>query len=357
MPAISIIVPVYNVAQYLEQCIGCVFGQTFQDFEIIMVDDGSTDGSSELCDKIALTDSRIRVIHKANEGSGPTRTRGLIEAIGEYVAFADADDWFEPTMYQELYLLAQSTNADLVISAATSVFFDNNGKEIGKKTINCNEILFMSKEECRNGIMELFPTTTIFDVPWNKLYRRQVAVDNNLEFQRLRRCQDAVWNLDFYNHCSRVVSTSKAYYYYRENTQESTWLKFPKEYIDIQCFYFSHLRDILSSWGMYKGKIKQHYDTSFVLAIESCANMYDNPNWALNRAAKRDYVMRCMSRKEVRDFIPGAAIRKDCNEIFQLIKDCNVSAIMRRHRNERIKDAMRRNTVISTIWSIIKRLN
>lgn len=354
-PAISVVIPVYNVAKYLEQCVECVLKQTFQDFEIILVDDGSTDGSGALCDEIAGRDKRIRVIHKENEGSGPTRTRGLLEAKGEYVAFADADDYFVPTMYEELYKLGSAVKADLVISAATSVYFDKDGNEVGQNPIKCKEVHFNSLQQCREGVMELFPTTTIFDVPWNKLYRRSVAVENNLEFRRLRRCQDAVWNLDFYACCSRVVSTSKAYYYYRENTQLLVWRKFPKEYIDIQVFYFTHLRELLSSWGMYDGWVKEHYDSSFILALESCVNLFDNPNWHLTRSQQREYVKNCITRQEVTDFIPYASVRPDCQDLFSMIKSGNVSALMNRHHREVIKEKLRGNGFARYLWGIYKK--
>lgn len=351
IPKISAIIPVYNVVQYLEQCIDCVLNQTLQDFEVILINDGSTDGSGDLCDKLVYRDSRIRVIHKENEGSGPTRARGVLEATGQYIAFHDADDYFKPTLYEDLYNLAKSSNADLVISAAVSV--NPSGIE---HEISCKEVIYSAIEECRKGIMEFFPTSTIFDVPWNKLYKRTVATENNLTFKPLRRCQDAVWNLDFYAHCSRIVSTSKAYYYYRENTQESTWRKFPKDYLDIQIYYFTHLRELLSSWGMYNGWIKKHYDTSFILAIEGCAKMYDNPRWNMNRRERRDYVLDCISRPEVLEFIPGASIRKDQIDTFELIKNRDVSEIMRRHRVERFKDTIRQSRIFQIIWKTLKRM-
>lgn len=343
---ISIVIPVYNVEAYLEQCLECALAQTLQDFEIILVNDGSTDGSSAICDRYAEKDSRIRVIHKENEGSGPTRTRGMLEAKGEYLAFPDSDDWFEPTMYEDLYRLAKENDADAVFSAAYSVFYDDNAKQKRQTLIPCNEVVFTTKAECRKNAMQLFPTSTVFDVPWNKLYRRQLAVDNNLEFRTLRRCQDAVFNLDFYNCCERVVSTSKAYYYYRENTQSLVWSKFPKDYIDIQIFYHQHIKALMSEWGIYSGDIQRHYDNSFAIAVRGVLDFCFNPNWNYNKAQKFDYVCDILDKEYVQSefkqiqntvsdehkWLIGEALAKNYKQIFK--------AVCREHLTEQLKEKL-----------------
>ena len=95
-PKLSIIVPVYNVEQYLDKCIKSILNQTFKDFELILVDDGSIDNSGEICDEYAKKDSRVKVIHKKNGGLAAARNTGLIIARGDYVGFVDSDDWIEP---------------------------------------------------------------------------------------------------------------------------------------------------------------------------------------------------------------------------------------------------------------------
>ena len=94
-PMVSIIVPVYNTGQYLEKCLDSVLNQTYTNLQIILVDDGSKDGTSAMCDRIKSKDSRIEVIHKTNEGLGYTRNKGLEYAVGDYVTFLDSDDWFD----------------------------------------------------------------------------------------------------------------------------------------------------------------------------------------------------------------------------------------------------------------------
>ena len=116
MKTISVIIPVFNRLEKLKECVDSVLKQTIEDFEIILVDDGSTDGSEDLCDSYAEKDPRITTIHKENGGALSARKAGVAKASGEYVGFVDSDDWIEPQMYEQLYCLAAQNKADMVSS-------------------------------------------------------------------------------------------------------------------------------------------------------------------------------------------------------------------------------------------------
>lgn len=114
-PAVSVIVPVYKAEKYLHRCVDSLLAQTFTDFELILIDDGSPDSSGEICDAYAARDERVRVIHQTNGGVSAARQKGIDEAQGEYTIHADPDDWVEPTMLEELYRKAKEEDADIVI--------------------------------------------------------------------------------------------------------------------------------------------------------------------------------------------------------------------------------------------------
>ena len=114
-PKISVIVPVYKAEDYLHRCVDSILVQTFTDFELILVDDGSPDGSGVLCDKYAQIDKRVKVIHKENGGVASARQCGIDNACSEYTIHADPDDWVEPNMLEELYNKAKESKADMVI--------------------------------------------------------------------------------------------------------------------------------------------------------------------------------------------------------------------------------------------------
>ena len=283
---LSIIVPVYNAEKFIDRCMRSIYAQTFKDYEIILVNDGSKDNSAKICKKYAEKDDRVIFIDKENGGAGSARNAGIEKASGEYLAFPDVDDWFEPDMYEELYKKAKSGDFDMVFSGVNN--YTNFKWELKyRSTETCGDKEYFNKEDCRKNVMEFFPTTTIFDVPWNKLYKREVAIKNNVRFADTRRCQDAMFNIDFYNASDKIASVDKAFYNYIENTQEAVDRKFPKNYIDIVVIYCSHLKEILTGWNMYNGHIRTHYDTTFVLGVYSAINMFDNPKWGLNKKEKK----------------------------------------------------------------------
>ncbi|HDV0860284.1 TPA: glycosyltransferase, partial [Enterococcus faecalis] len=126
MPKISIIVPVYNVEKYLEKCVRSILAQTFTDFELILVDDGSPDSSGAMCDQFAEQDQRVKVIHKENGGLSDARNAGIEIATGEYLGFVDSDDYIADDMYELLYTNIVKEDADLSICGIYDVY---EGKE------------------------------------------------------------------------------------------------------------------------------------------------------------------------------------------------------------------------------------
>ena len=130
MNKVSIIIPVYNTKKYLEQCVFSIVEQTYQNIEILLVDDGSTDGTSDLCDEIAKKDSRVRVIHKTNGGAATARNLGIDEATGEYVMFVDSDDWLDTDAVENLVEHADKNNTDVIRFSYVREF---EGKQLVKK--------------------------------------------------------------------------------------------------------------------------------------------------------------------------------------------------------------------------------
>ena len=129
MAKISIITPVYKVEKYLRKCIDSILNQTFEDFELFIVDDGSPDSCGVIADEYEVKDKRVHVIHKENGGAPSARNAGIMQAEGEYFYFPDSDDWIEPTYLQELYELALRTEAQLVVSGYTMEYYENNRKQ------------------------------------------------------------------------------------------------------------------------------------------------------------------------------------------------------------------------------------
>lgn len=178
MPEISIIVPVYNVEEYLSRCIDSILNQTFTAFELILVDDGSTDNSGLICDEYKKIDSRIKVIHKENGGLSSARNSGLNIASGEYVAFVDSDDLIDRNMIELMINCANNNDADIV--SCSYIEFKNEMKLFGINNNNnkYKERSFSNLEALENYLLEYNDINRKIDtVVWNKIYRKKLFKD------------------------------------------------------------------------------------------------------------------------------------------------------------------------------------
>lgn len=353
-PELSIIVPIYNAEKFIDNCMRSIYAQTFTDYEIILVNDGSTDHSDEICRRYRDDDPRVTYIEKENGGAGSARNAGMDAAKGRFLAFPDVDDSFEPEMYAGLYALAESGDYDMVFSGVNYYHQEKDGGLVYSRTQNVKPLSFHSKDRCRENIMEFFPTTTIFDVPWNKLYKRSIITENKIRFTDIRRCQDALFNIDFFNCISSAASVDKAYYNYMENTAFDVQRKFPKNYIDITICYYRHLIEILSQWGVYRDDIKRHYDTSVVISVFGTMGMFDNPRWALSKAEKKQYVLSILEREDVQKMIKNADIREDSRWMYDIIRHKDYLSFMKYYKREKLKEKLRDNQLVMRLYHIAK---
>ena len=180
--AISIIVPVYNVEKYLNRCFDSILNQTFTDFELILVDDGSTDNSGIICYEYKTKDNRIKVIHKENGGLSSARNAGLDIARGKYIGFVDSDDFINKDMYKILFDTIQANNSDMVICD----YYKVNEDDINKfRNLKCNcENIKIKNLNNLESIDNLFLTGEKFIYAWNKLYKRELF--NDLRYEKGR---------------------------------------------------------------------------------------------------------------------------------------------------------------------------
>ena len=208
LPLISIIVPVYNVKAYLERCLDSICGQTYQNLEIIIVDDGSTDGSGEFCDEYARLDNRVKVIHQANGGQSVARNKGLSVAKGEFLGFVDADDWIDEDMYEFLYQLILKNHADI---AVCSHYIEKQGKTRARYSSGVKTVF--SRDE---AIRALVVDKRVRNYVWDKLFKRQLF--NGIQFPIGRLFEDiAVTYQAFYCSDKIVIEDRPKYHYVVHN--------------------------------------------------------------------------------------------------------------------------------------------
>lgn len=221
--AVSVIVPVYNVEKWLERCVISIMKQTLKEIEIILVDDGSSDASGELCDKLADADSRIKVIHNSNAGPSNARNNGMCVAKGEYLAFVDADDEVKLNMYEKMYELAHKDNEEADIVICNICCKSPQNEAIIEHHLSAT---YNGKDNIRVDILKRFYNGQISGLPspCNKLYRRHFLQQYCIEFDEHRvRAEDYFFNFYSLKNAVLIRTTNEAYYnYYQDNPNSIT---------------------------------------------------------------------------------------------------------------------------------------
>ncbi|MDO4414812.1 MAG: glycosyltransferase family 2 protein [Erysipelotrichaceae bacterium] len=209
MTEVSIIIPVYNAEKAIGRCIDSILTQEFTDFELILINDGSKDGSAAILDEYAAKDPRIQVIHKENSGVSATRNLGLEKAKGKYIQFLDADDWMTSDSTKLLYRAMKEDECDLVVAGFYRVVGDRVAR---KSSIDADKLL--SLREYSEYMMEN-PADYYYGVLWNKLYRADIIREHQIRMdEKLSFCEDFVFNLDYLLHVNKIRTLNVPVYYY-----------------------------------------------------------------------------------------------------------------------------------------------
>lgn len=216
MPVISVIVPVYNAEKYLRECLDSIVNQTYKNIEIILVDDGSTDGSGAICDEYADKDVRIKVYHIPNGGVSNARNLGIDNANGEYLMFVDSDDEVSRDCIEKLYCAIEYKEQDLVIGNFCDVY--ENRKIIQHENLS---IIGNLQDDYAN-------IRILLQGPWGKLYRSEILKKNKIRFRvDISLTEDQIFNYDFLKKASTYTLLQEPiyYYYHRKNESLSQGLK------------------------------------------------------------------------------------------------------------------------------------
>lgn len=204
-PEISIVVPVYNMERYLTQCVESILAQTFTNWELLLVDDGSTDNSGKMCDEWSKQDNRVKVIHKENTGQADSRNIALKNARGRYIGFVDSDDWIEPNMYETMYSVATQQDADIVICGYADEYVKR-----AEVYNNDNKTVIYTQDE---AIERLIYDNEIRSYLWDKLFRREILGD---EMPKGRIFEDYAIMPRWFANAKKIVSLHVPLYHYRQ---------------------------------------------------------------------------------------------------------------------------------------------
>lgn len=216
---ISVIIPVYNVEAYLEECIESLRNQSLKEIEMIFINDGSRDNSLSILEKYKKIDKRIKIINQTNSGPSNARNRGLQIAKGEYISFIDSDDWIDLEMFKEMYDNAKTNNSDVVICDMKMIGEDN---ELYIKGMQDNRKIF-NKKEIREIIYTSLLSNSQFNSMANKIYRKEIIKNNNIKLDsKIFYAEDWLLNMEFFKYCTKVTYINKCFYFYRRGHESSS---------------------------------------------------------------------------------------------------------------------------------------
>ncbi|MDV4150372.1 glycosyltransferase family 2 protein, partial [Clostridium sp. AL.422] len=243
MAKISVIVPVYNSEKCLGRCIDSILNQTYSDFELILINDGSNDKSLDIIKKYEALDRRVKVIDNKNNGVSKTRNIGITLAKGDYIQFIDSDDFIDKDMLSYEVNMLESNKADMVM---TGLFLDIESKNNIDTSIQTfeNNISRGEKDIAENLIKRL--NGTYINSPVNKLYKKEIIIDNNIFMNEdIDLGEDLAFNLDYMKHCNSIVFSEKSFYHYCMRNEDNLTSKFREDKLDIMEILYNKCREFL----------------------------------------------------------------------------------------------------------------
>ena len=320
---ISIIIPVYNVEKYLKYCLESLLNQTYKNLEIILVDDGSTDSSPEICDKYKQKDSRIKVIHKKNGGAADARNCGLKEATGKYIAFLDGDDCIKLNFYEYLKKLIESGEYDIAeceflripaekIADAEAILCDaNNSIE--------QEIIKQNRKEALEDLYGFYLEPYVNKVVlWNKLYKKELF--ENIEFQSGRLHEDEFLLFRIFDRINNMIVT---------NLKMNAYIQSPNSMMRRKITF----KQVIDNLDAYKEAI-QYFDNEVEIKsncvrryLENCVELtYKIENFSQNENQKNEmfnYVKISFKKyyEEYMDFLNKFTVNDERKEIIELLEE------------------------------------
>lgn len=290
---VSVVIPIFNVEKYLDRCIESVVKQTYKNLEIILVDDGSTDGCSQKCDGWAIKDARIKVVHKVNAGLGMARNTGIDNANGKYIFFFDSDDYVDETIVEKCLKSAIENNADVVVFGRNDVYDD---EKIIPHSIKAHRDVFSGEEIVKELLPAMFSYRMGFGVSaWGKMYDFEMIKRLNKRFVSEREIisEDAYFAVDLYPDINTVSLVCENLYFYRKRDNSLSRVYNPDRQNKNDVFYLKTV-DLVEKKKINKDIIKYvavRYQMYCVAAMKQICNSTLNSkqkNTELDRILKND---------------------------------------------------------------------
>lgn len=298
-PEISIIVPVYNVDRYLEDCINSILNQSFYNFELILINDGSKDCSGEICDNYASKDKRVKVIHKNNEGVSIARNIGIDMSKGKYIMFCDSDDVVEKDWCRSLYNLYTNNHNSVAVCGFNIINYRNNKSENIFKIFNKDKKINYLKVK---DFYELYDKN-LLNYPWNKIYDAKIIKENKIKFEEnITLGEDLLFNLKYFEFVKGdIVVLNECKYNYILRDNESLDNKYYKDLFGIYTMLYKSIYDHMiifkSDINIY---IEKFYNSYFYMLNRVLKNTFHSKS-NMNFIQKIKYNSEVMKSEEFKE--------------------------------------------------------
>lgn len=298
----SIIIPVYNCSKYLSRCIESIVNQQITNYEVILIDDGSTDESPEICDLYRKKYEWIKVIHQKNQGVSHARNTGLMHASGKYLLFLDADDYWNPNYILELNEIIKATpEVELFNFGFFSDIENENLDTISSDKIIYREIKYISHEEIKSDFINLWDNTMLYNI-WNKVYLRKIIIEHNIKFPNYNWGEDVEFNKLYLNQINTLYNSDQCYYHYVRERKGAATNSLNLESFNIRKKEFQEFNEYFESWGIDKSKYYEFSCRRYIERILGCIeNVY---------SANLNFMMRYKEvKKMINDSITNEALK------------------------------------------------
>lgn len=320
-PLVSIILPTYNVASFLLQCLESVNSQTYQNYEVLIIIDGATDGSYEIAAEYCKNHSKFAVYWQENAGSGPARNAGLAKAKGDFVMFVDPDDWIEKDLLEKLVVGQKDGDYDLVATQRIKVKCNNKGVVIKRTPFFFEDCSLDAREDVRLAFFHMLQKGVVSS-PTQKLYKMSIIRNNKIDFPDLRRSQDVVFNYRYYAHIENLRLLSYSGYNYRVLLENSSG-RSSADYYKVIVFQYNGYKELYKSWNM---DFPDADFCTFLYEIRIFANLLRcaNQGWDIRQIFENEIishiVLSAKPKSKMKRIVKGLIVRRKYVSLLAIMK-------------------------------------
>lgn len=319
MDLISVVIPIYNMETKINRCIDSILAQSYYNFELIIVNDGSTDNSLSICEKYAAEDERIRIFSTANQGAGPARNLGILNASGKYIYFPDADDFLMENALEVMVQAIEKKKSDLLVFGFIGK--DAYGNII--KTKKYQENTF-DGDYVRMNYSNFYITETgnrIQGAPWNKLFVLSIIKNYNIQFPALRRHQDEAFIARYVSVIRNVAFIEDILYEYYLNDLLKEWDKYPLDYYQVVNGLFEERKLNILCWNPKDKKTHDMVYSEYIYAYIKALELSFGSKFSFSKKERKEWIKNRINESKIKEIKIPSALHLYQKIIMFLIKE------------------------------------